>query len=147
MGARRVRVETTIGAPLAAVWGVLVDFTRYPEWNPFTTRVETTGRVGARVLMDVRLGKRRLRMRERVRVNEPMKRIGWGLYIGGGRLLDCTRVQELAAIDERTTRYTCEEAFRGWLVPLFFGWTERAMHDGFAATAAALKRRAEELTA
>ncbi len=137
-------METTIQAPVAAVWSVLIDFPRYPEWNPFTTRVETTGEIGARVVMDVHLGKRRLRMRERVRVHEPGQRIGWGLFIGGGRLLDCTRVQELTAIDESTTRYTCEEAFRGWLVPLFFGWTEQAMHEGFAATAAALERRVEE---
>ncbi len=70
-----VRVELVIAAPRPAVWGVLVDFTRYPEWNPFTVGVQTTGRVGDPVLLDVQLGRRRLMMRERMRVNEPLRRI------------------------------------------------------------------------
>ena len=69
-----VRVETAIAAPPKAVWKVLVDFARYPEWNPFTVRVETEAKVGARVKMDVMLGGRLMRMRERMRIYEPEHR-------------------------------------------------------------------------
>ena len=136
-----VRVELTIPAERRAVWDVLVDFPRYPEWNPFTVGVETRGRIGDPVRLDVVLGGRRMIMRERMRVYEPQRRVGWGLYLLGGVLLDCTRVQELEDAGEGRTRYVCYESFRGWTVPLFFKRYEAAMQEGFEATARALKQR------
>jgi hypothetical protein len=142
-----VRVETIIAASRQAVWDVLVDFARYPEWNPFTVRVETSGRIGAAVKMDVMLGGKPMKMRERMRVYEPLRRVGWGLHIGSGWLLDCTRVQELEELSERETRYVCHESFRGLSVPLFFKRYERPMLDGFDAAAKALAQRVLQLEA
>jgi hypothetical protein len=39
-------VTVEIDAPAAYVWGVLIDYPRYPEWNPFTVKVETTLVIG-----------------------------------------------------------------------------------------------------
>jgi hypothetical protein len=142
-----VRVEWMIPAPRRAVWDVLVDFARYPEWNPFTIGVGTTGRIGDPVLLDVLLGGRRLKMRERMRVFEPQRRVGWGLHLLGGVLLDCTRVQELDDAGEGSTRYVCHESFRGLSVPLFFGLTRAAMQAGFEANAQALSQRVVALGA
>lgn len=142
-----VRVETIIPASRQAVWDVLVDFARYPEWNPFTIRVETSGRIGDAVKMDVMLAGKPMKMRERMRVYEPLQRVGWGLQIGFGVLLDCTRVQELEELGERETRYVCHESFRGLSVPLFFKRYERPMQDGFEAAARALARRVLQLQA
>ena len=142
-----VRVELIIPAPRRAVWEVLVDFARYPEWNPFTIGVDTTGRIGDPVLLDVNLGGRRMKMRERMRVFEPQRRVGWGLHLLGGSLLDCTRVQELEDAGEGSTRYVCHEAFRGLSVPLFYGLFRRAMQEGFEANAQALSRRVLMLAA
>ena len=142
-----VRVELMIPAERRAVWNVLVDFARYPEWNPFTVRVTTTGRVGDPVLLDVMLGGRRLQMRERIRVHEPLHRIGWGLRLLGGVVLDCTRVQELEDAGDGSTRYVCHESFRGLSVPLFFRRYRAPMQEGFAAAAQALKQRVALLQA
>lgn len=142
-----VRVESIIPAPRGVVWDVLVEFARYPEWNPFTVGVTTTGRVGDRVLLDVRLGGRRLKMRERMRVFEPQRRVGWGLYLLGGHLLDCTRVQELEDTPDGQTRYVCYESFRGLSVPLFFGYYRAPMQEGFEAVARALRERVVALRA
>lgn len=35
-----------IGAPARFVWDVLVDYPRYPEWNPYTVEVKTTLVIG-----------------------------------------------------------------------------------------------------
>jgi len=136
-----VRVELVIEAPRQAVWDVLIDFPRYPEWNPFTIGVETSGRVGDPVLLDVQLGRRRIKMRERMRVREPLRRVGWGVRMLGGVLLDCTRVQELEDLGANRTRYVCHESFRGLLVPFFFARYRDRMQRGFEAAARALAQR------
>jgi hypothetical protein len=136
-----VRVELIIPAPRHAVWDVLVDFARYPDWNPFTVGVHTTCRVGDPVLLDVRMRGQRLKMRERMCVYEPERRVGWGLSILGGVVLDCTRVQELEDVGEDSTRYVCHESFRGLSVPLFFRLYRARMQEGFDANAQALSRR------
>ncbi len=41
---RSVTVE--IAAPAQVVWDVLLDYARYPEWNPYTVRVESSCRLG-----------------------------------------------------------------------------------------------------
>jgi hypothetical protein len=139
-----VRVETTIRAPRRAVWDVLVDFARYPEWNPFTVRVETAGKVGDSVSMDVMMGGKLMHLRERMRLFEPERRFGWGLRIVRGYLLDCTRIQQLEELDDVRTLYRCHESFHGLLVPLFFRRYQQRMQAGFAAVAEALKRRVEQ---
>jgi hypothetical protein len=142
-----VRVELFIPAPRLAVWDVLVDFARYPEWNPFTVGVHTTGRIGDPVQLDVVMGGRRMKMRERMRVYEPQRRVGWGLHILGGVLLDCTRVQELEDTADGQTRYVCHESFRGLSVPFFFGYYRAPMQEGFEAAARALSQRVVALRA
>jgi hypothetical protein len=136
-----VRTELIIPASRRAVWDVLVDFARYPEWNPFTIGVGTTGRIGDPVKLDVMLGGKRMKMSERMRVYEAQHRVGWGLKILGGVLLDCTRIQELEDVGEGSTRYVCYESFRGLAVPLFFGRYRAPMQEGFEANAQALSRR------
>jgi uncharacterized protein YndB with AHSA1/START domain len=35
-----------IAAPAELVWSVLIDLERYPQWNPFTVKVESSLRLG-----------------------------------------------------------------------------------------------------
>lgn len=142
---RTVRVERVIAAPRATVWSVLVDYPRYGEWNPFTVGVTTPGAVGDPVRLDVQLGGKRLVMNERMRVFEPGVCVGWGLRVGAGLLLDCTRVQAIEAVDDATTRYVCHEAFKGLLVPLFYNRLHAELVAGFQANADALAARAEAI--
>jgi uncharacterized protein YndB with AHSA1/START domain len=42
-------VTVEIDAPAAFVWDVLVDYPRYPEWNPYTIAAETSLELGDRI--------------------------------------------------------------------------------------------------
>lgn len=34
-----ISTEIEIAAPPATIWAVLTDYERYPEWNPFLTKI------------------------------------------------------------------------------------------------------------
>ena len=53
-----------IEAPAQRVWEILVEVERYGEWNPFTTRVDTSLEVGSPVDLYVSLGPFRLKQPE-----------------------------------------------------------------------------------
>ena len=48
-------ITVDIDAPASVVWEVLTDFPRYGEWNTFCVGLETTGRIGDFVYMQVRI--------------------------------------------------------------------------------------------
>jgi len=137
-----IRVERTIDATPDAVFRVLDDFDRYPEWNPFTERVITDRRVGNPVVLHVNMpGKSKRVMNERLSAYVPGKRMAWGVRWGFGLVLRCDRVQEVEPLPDGRTRYVCYEGFEGWLAPVvvkFFGGSVRA---GFDSVADALVRR------
>lgn len=141
-----IRVERIIDAAPAAVFQVLADFDRYPEWNEFTEQVITERKVGGSVVLHVNLpGKRRRIMHERFTGFVPGKRISWGVKWGGGILLDCDRVQEVEAAPDGRTRYVTYEEFNGLLgttVVYFYG---ESVRRGFELCADSLARRVKAL--
>lgn len=44
-------VVVEVEAPQAFVWDVRVDYARYPQWNPYTVRVDTALEVGSTVVL------------------------------------------------------------------------------------------------
>lgn len=140
---RCVSNERTIHAPIEHVWKVLVDFERYPEWNPFTHGLEPNRKVGGPVTLHVKLGGRNMTMHEQLTLWDEGRAVAWGLRWGGGKLIHCDRVQALVRIDDHTTGYRCHEAFDGLLASLVYLLYRRPMQVGFDTAADALKARAE----
>ena len=54
LGKKTFHVEAVIPAPPAAVWEVLMDTARYPEWNPVFVSVGGPYEQGGRILNEVR---------------------------------------------------------------------------------------------
>ena len=139
-----VRAEIEIDAPAERIFDILTDLSAYPEWNPFTPRVESTLRRGDPVHLFVRLRGERISHRvEYVTRNERPSRLCWGTTIGAGFLLRAERCQNLTPIDERRTRFVNQDELRGWLAPLVMLAFGSAMQRGFESVATALKKRAE----
>jgi uncharacterized protein YndB with AHSA1/START domain len=139
-----VRAEIEIDAPPERIFDILTDLEAYPEWNPFTPRVESTLRPGDAVHLYVRLRGQRLSRRvEYVSRNERPTHLCWGATIGASFLLRAERCQTLTRIDERRTRFVNEDVLRGWLAPLVMLTFGGPMQRGFEAVASALKERAE----
>ena len=132
-----------IEASIERVWEILEDVERYGDWNPFTTRVETTFEIGSPVDLYVTLGPFKLKQPERIEAVEPPHLLVWSTKVGHRVLVSARREQRLEALGETRCRYLTTDAFNGLLTPLvilLFGWLVRR---GFNDMAWSLKRFAE----
>lgn len=134
-----VEIET----PAERVWDILVDFERYGEWNPFTTRVDASLEIGSPVMLHVRLGRLKRKQPERIETVEPPHLLAWGTTIGHPVLLSALREQRVEALSETRSRYLTTDATSGLLTPLVAVLFGRLIRQGFNDMAAALKARAE----
>ena len=138
------RIE--IDAPIERVWKVLTDFERYPEWNPFTVRVDARLELGAAVRMRVNLvGPFVQPQTEYITTLEEDRRVCWTLNQLPTRLLSATRCQWLEPLSPERTRYASTDVVTGMLAPLVIGLFGAAMQRGFEHTCRTLKARVEGL--
>lgn len=141
-----IRSELEIAAPASEVWGILTDFPRYQEWNPFITELKSDGIVGNQLRLSLSLPEGRdyhlkptlLRLEENFELRFRAHLLFPGLFDGEHFL----RVQEL---DATRTRFIQGENFSGVLLR-FSGRTLTQVARGFDHMNEALKRRAEANT-
>lgn len=141
-------VTVEIDAPAAVVWDVLVDYERYPEWNPYTVAGVTTLEIGAPI--DLTLphydGSDELfRTREFIRIVEPPHHL---CYDSGDEVPGVLGVRDQWITElgpERCSYYTTD-AMSGPLAELATELTGDWIKNGFDAVAHALKARAEGLS-
>lgn len=151
---RSVGASIEIDAPVEAVWAVLHDVARYPEWNPFTVSVQTDFQLGSPVDMQVNLlGRTRkdgtprtMRQVEYITSYDEGRRVSWGVNVGPRWFIYADRYQELTDLGDGRTRYETVDAFTGVGVGFMLLLMERHMARGFAEVAHALKARCESQT-
>ena len=132
-----------IAAPVERVWDILVDFERYGEWNPFTTRVDADLAIGSPVDLHVTLGPLKLKQPEWIEAVEGPHLLAWGTKVAHRSLLRARRDQRLEVLGEMRCRYHTTDALRGLLTPLVVLLFGRLIRRGFNDMARALKARAE----
>lgn len=124
------------------VWQVLVDFERYPDWNPQIVRLLGSPKVGATLEEWVAVSERKqVRFKTVILELLPAKKLVWrGIY--GFRWLFCGLHQFILEPVEggRRTRLIQKETFSGVLLPLM-NIQESAV--GYRRMNEALKRRVE----
>lgn len=138
-----------IAAPAEFVWEVLVDYPRYPEWNPYTVAVETTLEIGEPI--DLTLpnpdgSPGTFVNREYVRVVEPPHHLR---YDTGDELqgVFAVRDQWIEALGPERCTYRTTDTFSGEHASLVIDANGDWVKEGFDAVAHALKERAERLWA
>ena len=140
-------VTVEIDAPQQVVWDVLVDYARYPEWNPFTVRVETTLEIDG--VIDLYLpnpGKpgETFLNREYVRVVEAPRylRYDTAQEIPG---MHAVREQWVEDLGDGRSSYRTTDLFSGEIAEAVHGMQHEWVKAGFDSVCAALKQRAEAL--
>jgi hypothetical protein len=142
------RTTFPIVASPEAVWDVLTDFERYPEWNPSLPSISGDLRPGGTVSLTLAMpGRPSLKVKARLSDVEPGRRLTWHGNVGADWLFAGTREFQIDAQPDGTVRFTHVEDVRGALFPLFravMGSAIQAHHD---ALNVALTERAEGRTA
>lgn len=143
-----VRVE--INAPAAFVWDILVDLSRYQEWNPYTVRVESTLKVGDEVHLYIANPDNPgadIHVVEHLVAFEPSRLLAWEQRPTAECADAARRDQVLEAIGPLRCAYYTSDQFIGAnadkIMSVYGDWVK----SGFDRIAQALKSRAELLYA
>lgn len=136
--------KITINAPAEKVWDILVDLEKYPEWNPFTYKVEGKVALGEPVTLYVQMKEndQRVQKEEVCVVNKP-NHLAWKMSMISPFILAAQRDQLIEKIDEQSCTYESIDAFQGLLTPVVMASFKQHIEAGFNALAKALKERAE----
>jgi hypothetical protein len=132
-----------IDASPERVWEVLLDFPRYPEWNPFITSISGRAVAGARLAVTLAPPEgRAITMRPEVQVVDTGRRFAWLGRLGIPRVFDGAHEFLIEPDSSGSVRFMQRETFRGVLVPVL-GRALARTRKGFDAMNQALKERAE----
>lgn len=140
-------VTVEIAAPAAFVWDVLVDYAKYPEWNPYTVAVSTTLEIGTAI--DLTLPARdgsdtTFLNREYIRVVDPPHHLRYDTAdeIPG---VFGVRDQWITALGPDRCTYHTTDTLSGKYADIVMEKTGDWIKAGFDSVANALKARAESL--
>lgn len=140
-----VRTEIEISAPAAEIWKVLLDFRRYPEWNPFIVRIAGEPEVGSRLAITLSLpdSNREREIGPRLLRCDADRELRWLGHLGMKGLFDGEHFFRLEARGDGTTRVVHGEDFSGILLRFMLNQVTEATR-GFVYMNQALKRRVEQ---
>ncbi len=137
-----VNTEIIINSSKEKVWKILVDFKKYPEWNPFVREVIGTAKVSEKLKVYVKpengRGMRFTATLIKVEMNKELRWVGHMLFPG---LLDGEHIFIIKPIGKNKIRFIHSERFSGLLS--FLGGLNKLTREGLRAMNLALKSRAE----
>ena len=143
---KHLHTEIQIEADPAEVWAVLMDFDRYPDWNPFLVDVRGDAQPGERLRVTLSPpGARRITMRPTVTELVPGRVLEWWGHLGVRGIFDGRHRFELSA-SSTGTRFVQQETFTGLLVPLLSKSLDGATAAGFTRMNEGLRTRAAART-
>ncbi len=144
----QLRTELIILAPPQRIWDILLDFSRYPEWNPFIVSAEGVAQLGSALKVCLALPEdgSTHTFRPIITACEPAERLAWRGQLGFPWLFSGYHFFELHAQPDGSTRFVQGEDFSGVLTK-FLGRTFTLTGRGFVYMNQALQKRSESAKA
>jgi len=141
---KEIHTEIEIHAPADRVWRALIEFTAYPEWNPFIHRVDGEAKAGSRLNVFIRpTGGEGMSFRPKVLVVDPNRELRWLGHLLVPGLFDGEHSFVIEPLGEGLVRFIQRERFGGLLLPLLWSMLEGNTRHGFEEMNRALKLRCE----
>lgn len=139
---KNLQTEIIINATPEKVWSILMDFAKYPEWNPFVKEITGSQQVGGQLKVTLNNGKGTSVFTPTVVCNETTRVFEWlgsiplGLFKGQHRFA-------IEKINDTQVKFIHSEQFSGLLAGLIMSQIGETTRNGFIAMNKALKERAE----
>ncbi|MCF8449590.1 MAG: SRPBCC domain-containing protein [Taibaiella sp.] len=142
---KQLYTSIVINATPARVWSVLMDFGKYPEWNPFIKSISGNVMPGEQItVMICPPGQKGMQLKPLILQNEAEKEFRWIGSLMIPYLFDGEHTFLLDDNGNGTTTFHHFEHFRGILVPLLKKMLDVNTKQGFEQMNAALKKQAEQ---
>jgi hypothetical protein len=136
--------EARINASAEKVWSIIMDLDKYPEWNPYTIRMQSTLKIGDPMVMTVKMNDLiTLEQTEYIRVLEQGHKVCWGINTDTPAFNSGERCQWLEPLPGGGTLWRNEDLIEGTANELVTSLFGNDVQVGFDAVGVALKRRAE----
>jgi len=143
---KELNTQILISATAERVWEILMDFERYPEWNPFVRSISGEANEGSRLKVHIKPeGGMGMTLTPLVVDSSPNQRFAWQgkLLIEG--VFDGRHEFILEGQGEAGIIFIHREEFTGLLVPILWPMLKTNTRLGFEGMNAALKARAEAI--
>ncbi len=142
-----IKKTVDINAPASVVWEVISDLKRYPEWNPFCVKCESTLKPGDPIDMTVKLMAKPQQQREWMLEFDEGRRFAYQMKPVPGGTLSSFRSHDIEALTPVRSRYRSYFFLKGWLRFVVLGLFQSKLEQGFAGMTDGVKARAEKLWA
>ncbi len=141
---RELNTETEIKALPEKIWDILMDFDKYPEWNPFIKEIEGNMEVGHRLKALIAApGGKAMTFKPKVLKVEPNREFRWLGHLLFPGVFDGEHIFQIEPTANGTVRFIHREKLGGLLVPMFWKKLDKDTRAGFNQMNEALKKRAE----
>lgn len=141
---KTLHTDIEIRASAEPIWNILMDFARYPQWNPFIKSIEGDVKQGAKLRVVIQSpGGKQMTFTPTLLIIHPGREFRWRgrLFIPG--LFDGEHSFQIEPTGTTTCRFVHKEEFSGLLVPLLWKSLDTNTRQGFQAMNEALKKRVE----
>lgn len=138
----RITASIDIAAPPEAVWKVLMDWSRYPDWNPTLRSIAGQARKGGKITVSIASPVGTLPIDAVVTRLATNSGITWHSKLRVSGLFDRDHIIELSP-DPVGSRLTQTQTFAGILAPGASVVATGTVRDGLVKMNAALKERVE----
>jgi hypothetical protein len=142
---KELRTEIIINASPSRIWNILMDFDKYPEWNPFIKSINGLqakgNKLSARLEPPDSMG---MTINPRILEVVKEKEFRWLGHLMIPGLFDGEHIFELIDNKNGTTTFIQREKFSGILIPLLKKMLDDNTRRGFESMNQQLKTKSEK---
>ena len=143
---KELKTSIEINANPEKVWRVLMDFEKYPQWNPFIKSIRGTPKVGEKIEAGIHPpGQRDMTIKPILLKVEKNKELRWLDHLLFPGIFDGEHIFMIEVLEKSKILFRHDEKFSGILVPIFWKSLHQHTRIGFMEMNQALKSRVEEL--